>query len=357
MIEFIISSLIYISIPVGISILLIHFLKRNQKLADAIGNANILISVLIAWITIGFIRQLDYDQECGCMITRSSIFEYERILYSSISLLLVVCALFIKKLRATFLFTELIIWLLKLYFLKRGYAVGIAGIPSFYIFNYDFISILIRLWLISRIIGKRKLKAEYLSLIAGSLLFLKMFFIPCPDDTIKQKYIAPYLTQKLKKEINGEWNGKTKWKILVEKNYKDSIDFSFTLKLDSTNNHQIEVIDTFPIPYDYEIKAGKNQKIFSKFGNIKMHMVGECLRIEGLEGYSNNIYKISYMSSSINPIISFSILNKDSNDESTIQDKIQSRFNSFQLSIDRLDDNELSGVIDNVYIIEMKKER
>lgn len=107
---------------------------------------------LIFWIGIGFFLGLDYTETEGCMILSESIFLPKRVLFSTISLGLILASILVNRPSVKFglCLLELIYWTLKLILFKGGYALGFGGDPLFSVVLYDFIGALIRLLILNK---------------------------------------------------------------------------------------------------------------------------------------------------------------------------------------------------------------
>lgn len=143
----------------------------------------IVSSLLLAWILFGFLFGLDYTVDTGCIPIYEPRFGLKSILFTSISCVLIIASIFIKKrnLTTVLLLIELVSWVAKLLFIKGGYAIGFGGDPSFMIVLYDLLAVFFRLLLLRSILD---VKITILTLIIGlSILVIavKILFFAMPN--------------------------------------------------------------------------------------------------------------------------------------------------------------------------------
>lgn len=358
MFRYLIGILILFIIPIVLLIFISKYLKNKTGLDTLFKNTAFLILLIILWTIIGFFSKLDYDQQCGCFISNKSIFEFENILYSSISIILLLFSLINIKVRKSFVIFESVIWLFKLVILKSGYAVGIAGIPNLLIFFYDFIGLLLRILTISVLFKKIKIKTIYILIITGIILVIKILFFACQDDFIKQKYITPYLSDKLIIKLKGEWAGTANWKLLLYENnnhfplnYRDS---SLHLKeysnLEELKGNIEKSIDTIFVPISVNPQLKDNQRIVEKESKIIIKFSDSTILINGLEYLINKEYHLYFIEPSFNPIIYYSYSNKNKK-----QFLENSKLKEIQLYIKDLENKYLIGSLNGLIIIKLKK--
>lgn len=293
-IDFIIISLI----PLAIVFLSSIYLK-NKRVLDILTNVRYLKLFLLLWIVIGFFSKLDYSNSSGCFVTYGYIFDLERIIYSSFSFFLIICAFLFRRLALLFLVVEFLFWLFKLLFLKSGYAVGITNTPDMLILKYDFIGVFLRLYLVSFFVLKGKLNLYRYIIITSAIISLKTNFLSSQDDFIKEKWITPYLIQKLKNEIRGEWKGVAYYKLLIQKEYTD-------IDLIMLDKNKKLLPDTTLVDYDFcGNNINKNQEILHKEKEIKIVFTDTSISIIGLNEFSEKEYKLNHLYSSYYPILNY----------------------------------------------------
>ena len=193
-----------IIVIVGVTIFLIKA-PLKDKLIRPLRNQKVLFGFLILWTLIGFFTRQDFSESCGCLIGSRGIFSPDYVLFSAISLILLILAFILKNklVRISLLCIELFYWLFKLFALKSGYVGGLGILVFKY---YDFISLLARLLLINSLLGYR-FKEYLFALISGLLIIIKMLGFPCRDNFIYRDYLNPYYTQQMFEQLNGSWTG------------------------------------------------------------------------------------------------------------------------------------------------------
>lgn len=103
---------------------------------------------LMLWTLAGFVFVLDNSMSFGCIAGSGSnrVLNSQNIGYSSISLLLLSVGYFLPGKNAwIILFFELLYWLIKLLFIKGGYAVGLGGVPDLSVVFFDSVALTLRL--------------------------------------------------------------------------------------------------------------------------------------------------------------------------------------------------------------------
>ena len=138
-----------------ILILIIFFsAKRVERIADwykkTITEPYNYYSLLIL-LVIGFFGHLDYTDRWGCVIGGESIFDIKNILFSSISVTLILSSFLLRPriLKISIALIELAFWIFKLFYFKGGYVVSIAAVPDPIISFYDSLTLALRLFIIT----------------------------------------------------------------------------------------------------------------------------------------------------------------------------------------------------------------
>ncbi len=222
------TLLLLIILVLGIKFL-IKWISKYKHFGNIL-NRNNLFMFLLVWIIFGFVEGLDYSERFGCIVESEPIFEINNVLSSGISFLLILWAFLTKnhKLKKVLFITELVYWILKLMIFKGGYVVGFGGIPDDVILFFDLISILVRLYILNKIIKFDLVKIEYIALLLIGIKII-FFYIPIYDMYLNKIEIKK--TKKVRKEIIGEWIGKIS---LVEDNEIKFVKIR-NVKIDSAN--------------------------------------------------------------------------------------------------------------------------
>lgn len=130
---------------------------------------------LIGLTLIGFLFSFDNNQAFGCIVSETSVFSSNNIIYSAISIGLLTLAYINKdrKNQLVILSLELLFWLYKLLYLKGGYSVGITASPIFGVLYFDIIALTLRLILIKQV-AKFRIKTIYMLLPMFLIMFIKV---------------------------------------------------------------------------------------------------------------------------------------------------------------------------------------
>lgn len=189
---------------IGVIIFLIKA-PHKDKLIRPLRSQKVLFGFLILWTLFGFFTQQDFTERCGCLIHSRGVFSLDYVIFSAISLILFVLGFIVKNKTAqiSLLCLELAYWTFKLFALKSGYQGGLGILIFKY---YDFFGLLGRLLLLNSLF-ENKFKEHLLAILAGLLIIVKMFGIPCNDNFIYRDYLNPYYNQLMFKRLNGNWTG------------------------------------------------------------------------------------------------------------------------------------------------------
>ncbi|KAB2913630.1 MAG: hypothetical protein F9K23_16535 [Bacteroidetes bacterium] len=150
--------------------------KYNENtIREYVLNKNYLFSALFVVILIGFLTNMDNDQQYGCIIDRQPIFAPQNILYTTISLLLALSATLIQNTnyRLLFLSIELLYWLYKLYYINKVNVVGFVGVSVPNVSVFEFFALAIRLQLINLLMNLNK-SLKFVFGISAVLIILKI---------------------------------------------------------------------------------------------------------------------------------------------------------------------------------------
>ncbi len=129
-------------------------MNLKQNLATFIKNTNqiqVFFRLLIIWTLFGFFLRWDNNMFHGCIMGDDRVFALDNIFFSTTSFILLTLGVAFQRIneRVWFLFLELFYWLFKLFYLKGGYAVGIAGVPIFTVVFFDMIALCLRIMLMN----------------------------------------------------------------------------------------------------------------------------------------------------------------------------------------------------------------
>jgi len=109
-----------------------------------------------------------------------------------------------------------------------------------------------------------RLRIFTISLMAGSLIMIKMFFNPCPENFIYYNYVQQYNNEKLFEKINGQWEGHCTYsdqvpnRDQITQNTEDLLFDSQTNEPDSTYSMQVRVVN------DIHVSIGDSLLIIEK---------------------------------------------------------------------------------------------
>jgi hypothetical protein len=119
------------------------------------------------WTLIGFFFNLDNNQEFGCIYVEPDILATPNVVYSTVSLTLLMKAFFTKDAgyRSMLFKSELLLWLYKMLYLKGGYGVGVSASPLLEVVWFDFFGLAFRLLLINQVISVRMKPSLYVLLV------------------------------------------------------------------------------------------------------------------------------------------------------------------------------------------------
>jgi hypothetical protein len=149
----------------------------KEKLIQQPFNYYLLIGLLV----IGFIFRLDYSDRFGCIVFTEPIFEFKNILFSAISITLVLLSLFFqkRKVKLTLIFCELLFWIFKLSFFKGGYVVNYLGTADPIISLFDTTTLALRLFIINTLL-KTSTNQVYILICTLIVMSMKIYFFPLP---------------------------------------------------------------------------------------------------------------------------------------------------------------------------------
>lgn len=163
---------------------------------------------LLTLLVIGFFGQLDYTDRWGCIVGGESIFDTKNILFSSISLILILTS-FLLRLRIfkiTIGLIELAFWIFKLFYFKGGYVVSIAAAPDPIISFYDSLTLVLRLFIITGLL-RTNIKTIYILICTLTIMAIKVFGFPTQLSMIAEEKKSLERAGLTKEKLIGEWIG------------------------------------------------------------------------------------------------------------------------------------------------------
>jgi hypothetical protein len=155
--------------------LLLFKLKSKYSWITKLTSISWTFYTLICLTIAGFFLSLDNNQAFGCIISETSVFSSNNIIYSGISIGLLTLAYINKdrKNQLLILSAELLFWLYKLFYLKGGYNVGITASAMFGVLYFDIIALTLRIILIKQV-AKFKIRTIYMLLPMFLIMFIKV---------------------------------------------------------------------------------------------------------------------------------------------------------------------------------------
>ncbi len=248
--------------------------SRKDKLIRPLRSQNVLFGFLILWTLLGFFTQQDFTERCGCLIHSREIFSLDYIIFSAISLILIILGFSIRNrfVRISILWLELAYWIFKLFALKSGYQGGLGILVFKY---YDFFGLLGRFLLINSLIRYR-FKEYVLTLVAGVIIIIKMLGFPCNENFLYKKYLNPYYNDLIFNEINGSWTG-----TMIYSN-------------DSTIEETIKNTDNKIYGSRPEINLYRDTIIYLRFDSVYISFNDSSLYIEKSTPELNGQYCLTY---------------------------------------------------------------
>lgn len=163
---------------------------------------------LLVLLVIGFLGQLDYTDRWGCFVGGESIFDTKNILFSSISIILILTSFFLRPriFKMTVILIELAFWIFKLFYFKGGYVISIAAAPDPIISFYDSLTLAMRLFIISGLL-RTNIKTIYILICTLIIIAIKVFGFPTQLSMIVGEKKSLERAQFTKEKLIGEWTG------------------------------------------------------------------------------------------------------------------------------------------------------
>lgn len=139
---------------------------------------SVCYALLTLWSIYGFASLLDNTMQWGCIVN-DNLFSFANIGYSLLSVSMLLSSFYHRatSLGKWLVILEAAIWFCKLFFIKGGYVVGIAGSFSNEVMLFDTIALFLRLMLLKQLF---KLTVHWvLNLVLTTLLMtLKVEYFP-----------------------------------------------------------------------------------------------------------------------------------------------------------------------------------
>jgi len=189
---------------------------------------------LISWIAIGFLTRLDNNLDWGCIIQSAPIFRLDNIVFSSISMIIIFLSWRVKQrsIKLLFILVEVFYFMTKFLFVKGGYEVGFGASPNDFVVLYDYLSILVRILIIVKLINKQ-FRLYIPEIVAIILISIKVFF-PHYTEYFKQKFNSIESNMTVEK-LSGKWSGE----IYYNRTIADTIDAT---SVDSKNILLVDIL-------------------------------------------------------------------------------------------------------------------
>ena len=163
---------------------------------------------LLTLLVIGFFGQLDYTDRWGGIVGGELVFNTRNILFSSISIILILTS-FLLKLRV-FKFSSVVIelafWIFKLFYFKGGYVVSIAAAPDPIISFYDSLTLAMRLFIITGLL-RTNIKTIYILTCTLTIMVIKVFGFPTQLSMIVEGEKSRQRAELTKEKLIGDWIG------------------------------------------------------------------------------------------------------------------------------------------------------
>ena len=175
----------------------------KEKIIRQPFNYYLLTGLLIA----GFFFRLDYSDRFGCIIFAEPVFELKNILFSTISITLVLLSFFPEKrtIKLTFISLELLFWIAKLFLFKGGYVTGIAGTADLEISLFDTATLALRLFIINSLL-KTNVNQIYVLICTIIIMLIKIHIFPVPYASYVKERTWKMESENTKNFLtSGEW--------------------------------------------------------------------------------------------------------------------------------------------------------
>lgn len=152
-------------------------LKMDTGIRNHVSSLEAKFALVTVWSVVGFLYCFDNNTQWGC-VDDNSVLSFHNISRTVITFALSTLGFLHQNdaLGRKFILAECVYWTLKLLFWKEGYVVGIAGSLPTAIVVFDFIALLLRLFLL-REIFRPVLSNVWLWLPALMIMGMKVAFL------------------------------------------------------------------------------------------------------------------------------------------------------------------------------------
>lgn len=164
--------------------------------------------LLIGLLVLGFLTRYDFTERFGDIIGEESIFDIDNLLFSTISIGLILVALVSKKggVKIGAVSIEFIFCMIKLFYFKGGYIVGIGAIAHPFITLYDMCSLVLRLLIIRQLIFSR-LSFKSIIILTYGVIGIKVFKYPLPYNFYVEEQVFLEQAKVTLEKLQGSWIG------------------------------------------------------------------------------------------------------------------------------------------------------
>ena len=218
--------------------------------------------ILLGLLVFGFLLKLDYTNRFGCLVGGESILDIKNILFSSISISLILSSYLLNKrfLKLSLVIVELLFWTFKLFYFKGGYVVSIAGIPDPAISFFDTLTLFLRLFIIIKLL-QVNFKTIYLVLITLSIIAIKVFAYPIPMTMIIEEQEGLKRSEITIQKLQGTWTGIYEYDSISINDPIHIIDTSTIVFKDNTIElFDFRGIDSLQLNYQFDYEFGGSMK-------------------------------------------------------------------------------------------------
>ena len=176
----------------------------NKKIISYPHNYLLLLGLLI----LGFFARLDYTDSWGCIIGEEPIFEFKNIIFSTISISLILLSYLTrnKALKLSFVIAELLFWTFKLFYYKGGYVVSIAAVPDPIISFFDTTTLSLRLFIIFGLL-RPEIKIKFVLITTLVIMAIKVFLFPTQLIMQVKEKESLNRSEQTKQKLSGNWIG------------------------------------------------------------------------------------------------------------------------------------------------------
>jgi len=216
--------------------------------------------ILLGLLVIGFLLKLDYTNRFGCLVGGESIFDTKNILFSTISVSLILSSYLLNNrfFKLSMVTVELLFWVFKLFYFKGGYVVSIGGIPDPAISFFDTLTLSLRLFIIIKLL-QVDFKTIYLILITLIIMSIKIFAYPIPMIMIIEDQESLKRSEITIQKLQGNWTGIYEYDSISMNDPVHIIDTSTIIfKDNSINIFDFKGQDSIQLNYQFEYEFGGN---------------------------------------------------------------------------------------------------